>query len=515
MVEQTTKQRVQKARDGRIRKTFGLTIFFLGLVAARLIYLQVSQWNNLFQQSQRNYLRNQVEAAQRGEVLDCQGRVLASNRAVYDIYWKGSGNKKLSDEQEAFLAHLEVILESAIPRPAVEVAERRTKHVLIAQDVPFDRLCIVSEQRNAPKNLFVNRYPRRIYPYKDMASHVLGYIARVTSEAVTVGNAGIEKLCQEQLQGEPAVVQHTVNAKGERVINNAFRAGRPGDTVYLTLDFDIQMLAESVFESAETGVFIILDPTDGSLKALVSHPNFDPNRFLYPISDEEWKEQFQTNSPLLNRALNSVFPPASLFKVVTFTAGLEERIIHSDSHFNCQGYFKFCGRKYFCICNWGHGTLTAREALARSCNIPCFQMACKIKIDQFADYAHRFGLGEPTGCILPERSGLIPTRAWKKKVKGESWWKGETLSASIGQSYMLVTPLQVARMIGALSTGYLVKPRILMSEEIVQDPLKISPHTYQFLKESMRMSAVEGTLQRLKLRDFEVWGKTGDRKSVV
>jgi penicillin-binding protein 2 len=216
------------------------------------------------------------------------------------------------------------------------------------------------------------------------------------------------------------------------------------------------------------------------------------------------------NSPLLNRATFSTYPPASIFKLVTFAMGLEEHLITPGTEINCLGYLKFAERKYFCMRHWGHGKLPLLDALAYSCNIPCYLLAKKIKIDLLADYAKRFGLGIAPGSLFPEKTGLIPTASWKKEIKGESWWPGETLSACVGQSFLLTSPLQIARMIGSIFTGFLVRPRILLSEQIDKEALPLSSATRLFLQQAMRAVISEGTGKLLiKLKDFQLAAKTG------
>jgi penicillin-binding protein 2 len=284
-----------------------------------------------------------------------------------------------------------------------------------------------------------------------------------------------------------------------------------GKEVQLTIDLDLQTIAERAFSADQSGAIVILDPWDGAIKALVSYPNFDPNRFLKPLSTFEWQRDFQQqSSPLLNRATQGLYPAASLFKLVTFAAGLEEGIITTDTEFVCKGHFLFCGRRYYCLRSWGHGLLNAQDALAYSCNIPCYEIAEKMDIDMLAWYAYQMGLGNETGLFLPEKSGLIPTKAWKQAVKHESWWQGETLSASIGQSFIMVTPLQMACMLGCIFTGYRVRPRIVTDELIQKHPVFLSEETRRFLQESMALGVQKGTSRRLAVYEqFTMYAKTG------
>jgi penicillin-binding protein 2 len=190
------------------------------------------------------------------------------------------------------------------------------------------------------------------------------------------------------------------------------------------------------------------------------------------------------------------------------SAALETGLVHQDSTVFCSGNYTFAGRKYWCHNKHGHGRLTAGQALEQSCNIIFYETARRIDIDLLADYAYRFGLGQRTDSLFPEKEGLVPSRAWKRNAKGEKWWPGETLSAAIGQSFLLVTPIQVARMISSIFTRYLVKPRILVDEPIEKKPLNIRLDTLEFLRSSMQKVVTVGTGQRSRVRDIQLYAKT-------
>jgi penicillin-binding protein 2 len=196
--------------------------------------------------------------------------------------------------------------------------------------------------------------------------------------------------------------------------------------------------------------------------------------------------------------------------LVTASAALETNLIDVDTSWYCCGYVEFAHRKYWCANRNGHGHLSTTKAIQKSCNTAFFDIGKKISIDVLANYAHRFGLGEKTNILFPEKEGLVPNYAWKKSAKGENWWPGETLSAAIGQSYLLATPIQVARMISAIFTRYLANPRLLMTEPIVKKPLDIKPETIEILQSSMgRVTDQGGTAQSVKrIKDMKIYAKT-------
>ena len=481
------------------------------MIVLRLAYLQVDQADKFCDLGTKNFLRREVVSPQRGNLVDCNGTLLAANQPIYDLYWEGAGKFVLSVEQKKLIQELEAVLEIDLSSQTERIrsAERFSKRILLKENISFDQLCQISELSVGTSLVITNRF-KRIYPYKNLAGHILGYLSKQQQDYTTIGLYGLEKLFQDKLKGEVGYVLNVMNSRGRKLNQKEFKGAKSGDDIRLTLDCKLQEVAESLFQKGQSGAFILLDPFSGSLKVMLSYPSFDPNLFLESISHEDWAEKFSTDKPLLNRATNATYPPASIFKFITFAAGLEEGLIDYDTEFDCKGFTRFCGRNYHCIRHWGHGKLDTKTALAYSCNIPCYDIGFKIRINQLADYAYRFGLGRKTGFLLSERSGLMPTFEWKVANKNEPWWKGETLSASIGQSYISVTPLQIARMIAGISVGFLVRPRILEDEDIQTEELDISQDTLTFLQEAMKEVVVRGSARLLnKFKDFDVYAKTG------
>jgi penicillin-binding protein 2 len=496
-----------------------VVLCFFGFIAVRLFYLQVSQNKLFLKLGERNFLRTELIPSRRGNVFDCNNNLLATNRPVFDLYWKGGGKSSLTHRQEDFVRIVKEILGEKVLDDLmvkqIERAERFSRSVLIKSDITQEELFKVSEQCSESINLFLEKHFKRVYPYNNMASHVLGYLRKAERSGNFEGFYGLEREIQADLEGEWGYVRHVTNAMGKRLRQQECQEAIAGTDVVLTLDLTLQSMAEMLFEPGQSGAFIIMDPEDGSIKAMLSYPNFDPNLFLEPISDQEWSDKFTIDSPLLNRAIHASYPPASIFKLVTFVAGLERGVISTNSSFFCPGYTLFCGRRYNCQHREGHGRLTATQALGASCNVPCFQIAQKITIDQLADYAMRFGLGQSTSFVVSDKKGLVPTSGWKQSCKGERWWPGETLSASIGQSFLLVTPLQIVRMVASICSGYLVKPRIMQAEQVEKTPLDVSGHTLSFLRHVMREVVLHGTGAYLsRFSEFHISAKTGTAQTI-
>lgn len=494
------------------RNLVKIALVLLGIVLAivgRLFYLQIYLNQDFFSRAQKNFTRMIPVSSMRGNIVDCNGVLLATNRAIINVYWRGTNNAKLTDEQLEKISFIETICNNPFDESLIshiKQCEKYGKKHLILDDVSLELLGKIIEKFPDDKNIVVKNKVKRCYPQKKIASHLIGYISAIDLEHK--GKMGIEKIFESTLQGQQGEMLSTINSVGKRLYKQEIKKALAGHDIKTTLDLSLQLSAEHSFDSNQTGVFILMDPENGAIKALVSRPSFDPNIFLDPIEQKDWAS-LQENQPFLNRAFNACYPPGSIFKLITISAALEKGIITPLDHITCRGHTSFHGRNFHCAERMGHGTLSIREAVAKSCNILFYKIGKTISINDLAEYAYRFGLGKKTDIIFPEQEGLVPSREWKFKTKGERWWTGETLLATIGQSYLLVTPIQVACMIGSIFKGYLIKPRILDHESIDSKPLAISPLTRNFLKKSMKSVITEGTgIQVSHLKDIKIYGKT-------
>ncbi|MGE0010471.1 MAG: penicillin-binding transpeptidase domain-containing protein [Candidatus Babeliales bacterium] len=482
----------------------GVLLCLFGIMG-RLVHLQLYHYQTLLAKSRKNFLRHETIWPQRGNILDCNGNLLVTNRPATDLYWQGTGNRPLTHEQLAILEIVQEIENKTFDDELLQLvkrAERMSTQQLIIDDITLEQLSKIAEQFPEHPNILIQNTFKRHYPYNDTACHVVGYINHLQD----TGQMGIERVFDDALRGEHGTFVKTINSTGRPLsaytLHNAIR----GADVTTTINIDIQHMAEALFPPDESGTFIVMDPSNGAILTLVSRPTFDPTVFIEGLNQEEW-QQLSEKKPFVNRALGACYPPASLFKMVTIAAALEEGIISTDTAWLCKGYIQF-GRKT--KCNKQHGWLDVKEAIAHSCNIPFYEIAKKLHIDKLAHYAQAFGLGQPTGILFPEKQGLVPTTKWKRAQLGERWWPGETLSASIGQSYTLVTPLQMARMISSICTHKLVRPRLLPQEPVEIKPLGISSVTCRFLQKGMREVVKEGKAKTLNtIDDLTVYAKTG------
>jgi len=486
-----------------------IAFFFLcGVLSwvVRLWYLQITHGDYFALRSMCNYTRTQPLPSLRGDLYDTQGSCIAGNIPVYNISLKGR------DQRSPAAQKVLRFVADVLRKPLFLLEESMQKHHgLIADGLSFDQLCkIIEYPDNIERFLQITQQVRRWYPYGVLASHVVGYVSALQME----GKSGLERVFEHMLQGQDGAVQRIVNARGGVLSQQLLAPAEHGKTLNLTLDMRMQRIAHELFQPGQKGACIVMDPASGAIKTLVSYPEYDPNIFLGPLSPDVW-QRMQRDKPFLNRACAAVYPPASLFKIITYAAGLERGVVTPDTKMHCAGSITVGGHRYWCIRRWGHNTLTMHEAMAVSCNCACYQIAQQLSIDDIAEYAYRFGLGRSCNFLLPEHKGLIPTSRWKMAIKREPWWMGETLSCSIGQSYVSSTPLQIARMIGGVCIGFLVQPRLLQDAPQVREPLPVSQQTLQFLREAMNLVVQRGSGRLLsKTPEFQIYAKTGTAQTV-
>lgn len=519
---------INRELQPKLNTIFFIFLFALLILCVRLIHLQVHLSKKLYNQGQKNYLRINKIKPTRGNIVDINGKLLATNKPIHNIYWNGNGEKTLSKNDLEDLYLLETILSQELQEnkkineesqkynlkitspenlEKIKYANKYNKKFLLKSEISFDLLSKIEEQFGKNSSISIETSFKRFYPYQSFASHMLGFLGRM--DVSNMGKMGLEKILENSLKGTDGSVAVKINSFGSTLSETILENSLSGKHIKINLDIELQEIIENAFPKDSSGCFILMDPYNGAILSLLSRPSFDPNIFLSPISKSEWDE-LQENNPFLNRAFGEAYPPASIFKLVTMSLALETNIIKQNDTCHCCGYINFGNRKYYCHNHDGHGLITAEQALEQSCNIFFYKIAKKFDIDQLANYANRFGFGEKTNIIFPEKLGNIPTKAWKKKNIGERWYAGENLSASIGQGFITVTPMQATRMAASIFTGYLVNPRILEQEPIIKSPLNISNSTLKFLRNSMQKVVTQGTARGInRKKDFEIYAKTG------
>lgn len=515
-------------------------IFFVLLL--RLWHLQILSGDDYRSMSENNRLRFLPVAASRGAILDRNGKVLVSNRPSFSLAVIPQEVKK-KDE-------LLNLLSSLLGLDRAELAERwekvrgRAKYypVVLASNITRDQVEIIEENRLRLPGVEVEMKPVREYTSGILASHLLGYIGEVSEDELSsagfeeynpgdyIGKNGIERGWEQELHGSDGGRQLEVDARGRvlRTVSESYPT--VGNSVVLTIDAATQKQAEQAFGD-QAGAAVAMDVNNGEILAFVSNPGFDPSLFSGKMPADKWKEYLDDQRhPLENKALTGQYPPGSTFKVITALAGLEEGAISENSSVNCTGSYDLGTSTFKCWNKHGHGSTNLKKSLRESCDVYYYQLGERLGVDKISATAKKFLLGSPLGIGLKnEKSGLIPSAEWKQKRFGKRWFHGETLPVSIGQGYVLMTPIQLVSMIATVANeGSVYRPHLVKRvvdadgkpiKEISPELLGktgISPEHFRMVKQGLFACVNEpgGTGGMARLYDVRVAGKTGTSQVV-
>ncbi len=501
-----------------------VTIGFAAM-SLRLWNLQIAQHEALSNRAESNRMRRITLDGLRGKILDRNGKILVDNRPSFQL----SIIPEDVENPKETLAYLNNFIPVDIEAVISEMKKTRPfKPVVIKRDISREEVAFIEERRISLPGIFLEIKPIRNYIYNDFSSHLLGYLGAISPKQYAsaeplaysrddfIGKYGIEKIFEGRLRGVKGFKHVEVDAAGRELGRMSLKPPSSGADISLTLDYDVQAAAEKAMEG-KMGAAIAIDPDNGDILAYVSKPSFDPNIFSFGITSDEWKKLLNDDfHPLQNRVTQAMYPPGSTFKIITTAAALEEGIITPETQIFCPGHYRLGKRTYRCWKRQGHGWMDVHTAIVQSCDVFFYNTGLKLGVDTIAKYARIFGLGEKTGVELEgENSGLIPTTEWKKRVKKEPWILGETVSVSIGQGFVLTTPIQQARMVAAIANGgWLVRPRVTLpkGEDVVhKEKIPISANTIKLIAESLRgvVNEDHGTGWRLRKGPYEYAGKTG------
>ncbi len=451
----------------------GFIIFFTIVLLIRLWYLQAVKGDYYYEQAESNRIRPVKLRPPRGIIFDRNGRPIVENVLTFDI----SLVPEDAPDLEATIEKLAPIIElrpEAVRAELDEAAPIRQKYdpVKIREEAPWDEVALIEAHQVDLPGALIEPEHRRHYPYAGLASHQLGYIGKVTPSqrkrdqqdiGLLTGQGGLEKIYDKYLRGTAGRRLIQVNAAGRKVSELGVEEPKPGTDIYLTIDLDVQKAAEEALGS-HAGAVVAMDPNSGEILALASHPNYDPNLFPRGISPKDWARLMNDPThPLYNRAIQSVYPPGSTFKIIVSLAGLELGVIKPNDKVVCRGSLKGGEHSFRCWKKNGHGPIAFHQALVESCDVYFYTMGERIGWDRVAEFARKLGYGSLTGIALPdEKPGLIPTEAWKEKRTRVRWYAGDTYINSIGQGFVLVSPLQACQMISAVANGgILYRPSLL------------------------------------------------------
>ena len=449
------------------------------LLLTRLFFLQVIEGKEFRRLSKNNCVRLQSIDAPRGLIFDRNGKLLVDNRPSFNLGVIVKDVNDLEAAMKKLSGYMNIPFTELMAKVTAKNAAAFYKPVPIKNDIGRNALAEIEVNRFNLPGVVVNVKPIRNYINRFSAAHLTGYLSEINSRELSekkdqgycrgdfLGKFGVEKRYEQYFRGKRGGRQVEVNAAGQvlRVLRTVDAV--PGFNIYLTIDQRLQKKAESLI-SNKAGSVIAMDPSTGKILAMVSSPTFDQNFFVSGMSHKQWNDLISNpDRPMENKAIQAEYPPASVFKIITAIAGLEEGIIDEETVFNCPGSYRYGDRVFNCWKRGGHGSVNVVKALAESCDVFFYNLGQELGVDIIARYAKACGLGSSTGINLGhEAVGLVPTAQWKKKHTGESWHGGETLSVAIGQGYDLVTPLQIEVLIAAVANGGIIYcPQILKTIE--------------------------------------------------
>ena len=526
----------------RVLVMAGITITALLLIVCQLWYLQVLEGGRFQEASDKNRIRIRPIAAPRGILFDRKGLPLVDNRPAFTLSLIPRELERDPVQRDATLGRLASLLQV----PFVELQEAVAKvspdsilPVRVRRGLSMDDVARVEEWKLELPGVIVEVEPQRAYPNSRFAAHLLGYVREANDEQLKqgryrrgdmVGQSGLERLLDEFLRGKDGGERIEVDAMGRQMRMIQSTEPHPGAQVVTTIDRRVQEAAERAMEG-HAGAIVVMDPRNGDVLAMVSTPAFEIDRFTGTIDRNAWLRVIQDpEHPLLNRTIQSQYAPGSVFKIVVAAAGLQEGSITPADRTNCTGDFHLGEWTFKDWKSGGHGSVDLLGAIRESCNIFFYEKGLKIGGPAIAKYASAFGLGAATRIDLPgEKLGLIPRPRLRRDKRVGGWHAGETVNMSIGQGAVLVTPMQVARLMSAVANGgVLWKPRLVQRIErpdkgvvwsdggSVTGHVDLSPMVWAFLRQSLWSVVNEnGTGAGARIAGLDVAGKTGTAQMIA
>lgn len=514
------------------RRTLWIILFNLAaflLIVARLCYLQIYQADKYRTLSDENRISTRFLVAPRGVIYDRNGELIAKNDQNFQVL--------LIAEQTPDIQKTLEIFERIVPfddeeKAKVEQNIRKRKRfvpIKLKDNLTWEEVAKILLHAPELPGIEIDEGLNRYYPYANLYAHVLGYVGPVAEgdkqenplymvPGFKIGKSGLEKTLDHILQGKVGSIKLEVNAFGRVMKEIEREAGSEGQSVSITIDSRLQQAAFEAFGD-ESGAAVVLDVHSGEILALVSTPSYDPNLFAGGISYKHWNALLNNErTPLINKAVSGQYSPGSTFKIVVALAALEAGVINLNTEFNCTGGMDIGNIRFHCWKHSGHGYLNVVEALKHSCDIFFYETALRVGIDKIHDMALQLGMGQILNVGLDnEKSGLIPSKEWKKEKYGTLWSRGDSANSGIGQGYVLVTPLQLATMLArVVNGGYAVQPTFVkQSKENLKKikRLNISVRNIEIVKQGMFevVNGAGGTAGRARfnINGAKMGGKTG------
>lgn len=510
-------------------------VFFV--LAVRLWYLQIKEADYYRELAENNRIRSVKSPAPRGMIYDRLGVKVAENRPGFDLYLVTEDVKDWTKTKEMLNtligleeAEIEEKLERSKSRPPFQAVKLR-------EDLSWEETVKIEASRFEMPGVMLEVSPKRSYVYAEALSHLLGHLGEINEKELKelkgkkyilgdmIGKYGMEKAYEDDLRGIDGSKDIEVDAFGRKVKIARWSPSYPGNEMTLTIDIRAQLAAWAAMKDS-VGAVIAMDPKNGRVLALYSSPPFDPNLLSTGLSAEEWAELLENPKKILmNRAIQAQYPPASTFKPIHAAAALEEKALTPSTIIFAGGSFWFAGREYRDWKPEGHGRINYHRAIVESSDTFFYQTGLKLGVDTLARYSKGFGFGSKTGIPLAnEKSGIVPSKEWKETALKSRWYDGETISVSVGQGYMLSTPLQLVTAYAAIANGGdLYTPQLV---EEVRSPsgdvlsrfapkkrgaIPVSKETIKRIKDALKGVTHEdgGTANFLRWSGLRISGKTG------
>ncbi len=493
--------------------------------------LQIQNPELYNERAERNRIRALPVPAPRGKILDRDGRVIVDNHSSYTLILSRETLKRTN--LKPIVDGLDLDYDDLITRlNRFDRSRPKYEPITLKSEMTPADIAFVESHRDPEffPEMEIIRAQRRLYPRGGFAAHLIGYTGEVSESELdlpefarydqgdVIGKAGIERQYNDLLHGVDGQRRAVVDNRGRERQLIAMKEAVAGRNLQLTIDLDIQAVAELVMQD-RVGSIVALDPRNGEVLAMVSRPAYDPNKFAFRIRNADWKELVNNPyNPLLNRSTQAQFAPGSTFKPIMALAGLEMGTIDDNWSVRCSGGASFFGHYHKCWVKRGHGTISLINGIVHSCDVFFYNLGNKLGIDSIAQYAEMTGLGRRTGIDLPhEEAGLVPSTKWKVRTFRQKWYPGETISVSIGQGALTVTPLQLAHAIGGLAVGgNWYKPHLVRTEK-PEPPrhVDLNPENVRKVIDAMfGVVNLGGTGIRARIPGIEVCGKTGSAQLV-
>ncbi|MTF39019.1 penicillin-binding protein 2 [Cyanobacterium aponinum] len=501
-----------------------ISLFFFGAIASRLAYVQLVEGNTYQEKAENNRTKILPKPPVRGNLYDRKGRILGATRLSHSAYlWPIVRKQENWAEIRSVLAQILNIPETELQKTLEQENYDSPTLVRIARNLTPQQITAIEENRNLLSEVEVDTDTIRYYPHGKNGSHVLGYTREINAEELTqrkeqgyrlgdvIGKMGVESAFESDLRGEWGGILLERDGAGKVLGKLGLKEAKAGNDVTLTLDLDLQKAAEQALGDRK-GAVVALDPRDGSVLAMVSYPGFDPNIFSGKITTQLWKEVQGKGNPFINRSLRG-FPPASTFKIVTATAGLESGKYKPSTILPTYAYLRVGGTAFGEWNRSGFGPMGFVRAMAWSSNTFFGQIGNGVGGETLIEWARKYGFGSKTGIELEEDTpGLIADSQWKKERFNWEWTVGDTVNMSIGQGFTLATPLQVAVMFAVPANGgNLVVPHLRQDPSYLEKrkSLDLKPETLKTLREGLRAVVTNGTGGKAAVDGVAVAGKSG------